>query len=169
MKLKPFVVSLSLAMSGAAFAATDLGVLDASGQDFSRSFLRIFDWGSKLGSFTDHYTFTLNAPSGAVGTAFVVDWGSLDLSLTSVALSSSSGLIASDSTPNTFAFSNLGAGTYDLGISGTLKALPGPLGFAQYSGSIHSVASAAPEPEALGMALAGLLAVGLLARRRALG
>ena len=77
--------------------------------------------------------------------------------------------LAIDTTPQDFRFSNLGAGTYTLDIAGILKDVGGPLGYAHYSGSIQSVASAAPEPEALAMVLAGLTAVGLMARRRKQG
>jgi len=169
MKLKLIVASIAVALSGTSFALTqNLGTLDASGSSFGASFARVFGFGSALGGFTDHYTFTLTDASTASGGAAVsMEWGSLDLDLKAVSLSG--GTLAStvtDDTPANFSFSNLGAGTYTLDVSGILKSVGGPLGYAHYAGSIQSVASAAPEPAALAMMLAGLTAVGLVARRR---
>ena len=167
MKIRALIASLALAVSGSAMAATDLGVLDAGGSSFSKDFWRVFGLGSKLGAFVDHYTFTLLGDALAEGgTSVAMEWGSLELDLNSVSLSGGSinGTLT-DNTPASFSFSSLGAGTYNLDISGYLKNVGGPLGYASYSGSIHSVASPAPEPAALVMVLAGLAGVGLLARR----
>lgn len=166
MKIRTLVASLALAVSGSAMAATDLGVLDAGGSSFSKDFWRVFGIGSTLGAFVDHYTFTLNGAVSAEGATMSMDWGSLDLDLTKVTLSG--GTIdgkLKDATPDGFSFSGLGAGTYKLDIAGNLKNVGGPLGYASYTGSIHSVASPAPEPAVLAMVLAGLAGVSLLARR----
>ncbi len=171
MKIKLLIASVAMAISGHAMSATNLGVLDAYGSSFSKAFFRVFGFGSPLGSFTDHYTFSLLGSSSAEGGATVsMEWGSLDLDLKSVSLSGGTLRSAvTDSTPASFSFSSLGAGTYNLDISGLLKSVGGPLGYASYTGTIRSVASAAPEPEALVMLLAGLAAVVVLTRRRRQG
>jgi hypothetical protein len=167
MKIRTLLAALALALSAPAMAATDLGVLDAGGSSFSRAFLRIFGFGSPLGAFVDHYTFTLLGSAIAEGgTTVAMEWGSLDLDLNSVSLSGGSvvGTLV-DNTPASFTFSSLGAGTYNLDIAGVLKSVGGPLGYASYTGSIRSIASAAPEPAVLLMVLAGMAAVGVMVRR----
>lgn len=168
MNLKMVVASLAMAVSGSAMAATmDLGTLDIGGSSFGKAFVRVFDFGSPLGEFVDHYTFKLLGSSGAEGGAAVaMEWGSLDLDLLSVSLSGGTlDHTVIDDTPGSFSFSGLGAGTYSFDVTGFLKSVGGPLGFASYSGSISSIASPAPEPGALALALAGLIGVGLLTRR----
>jgi len=166
MKFRALIASFTLVISWPAIAATDLGVLDFGGSSFSKAFVRIFDFGSPLGGFVDHYTFKLLGAAGAEGGASVaMEWGSLDLDLLSVSLSG--GTLKEtlvDNTPASFRFSGLGAGTYKFDITGNLKSVGGPLGYASYTGSIRSVASPAPEPGALALVLAGLAAVGLLSR-----
>ncbi|HRI17019.1 MAG TPA: hypothetical protein PL196_00705, partial [Burkholderiaceae bacterium] len=88
MKIRMLLGALTLAMSAPAMAATDLGVLDASGSSFSKAFLRIFGFGSPLGAFVDHYTFSLlGAATAEGGTTVAMEWGSLDLDLNAVSLS----------------------------------------------------------------------------------
>jgi hypothetical protein len=168
MKLKIIVAGVAFALSGVAQADVALGTIGASAKNFGNIFLNVGSLGSALGRFSDHYTFTLAGSGTAVGRLGVgVEWGSLDLTLTQVSLSG--GTLAdklTDATPESFSFSNLGAGTYTLDVSGVLDKVPGSVGFAFYSGSIQSVASAAPEPEALALMLAGLAGVGLATRRR---
>lgn len=168
MNLRVLVAGLALAMSGAAQAGAPLGTIGATAKNFGNIFLNVGDLGSALGPFSDHYTFTLAGHGSAVGRLGVgLEWGSLDLMLTHVSLSG--GTLAhalTDTTPESFSFSNLGAGTYTLDVGGVLNKVPGSVGFAFYSGSIQSVASAAPEPEALALMLAGLAGVGLATRRR---
>jgi len=168
MKLKHVIAAVAVALStGGAFASTtDLGTLNANDTGFSKDFWKIFDWGSPLGAFTDYYTFELVGASTATGGTLVFDWGALDLSISSVALSG--GTLASpqtDGSPGSFSFGGLGAGSYTLAVNGNLAA-NGPFGYAQYSGSIHAVAGAVPEPEHGAMLLAGLVGLGALARRR---
>lgn len=171
MKIKLLIASIALAVSGTSMAAVDLGVLDASGSSFSRSFSRVFGFGSPTGNFTDHYTFSLASPAGATGGLISFDTGSLTLAINSVSLSGLSGLIGRDTSPGTFTFSNLAAGNYSLSVAGNLRDsfLGGSAGYSGSISSTGSIASAAPEPEAVSMALAGLIAVGLLARRRKQG
>lgn len=168
MRIRALIASLAVAVTGSAAAATtDLGTLDLGGSSFGKAFLRIFDFGSPLGGFVDHYTFKLLNSSGAEGgTTVAMEWGSLDLELLSVSLSG--GTLeheVTDDTPASFSFSGLGAGTYSFNVTGNLLSYGGPLGFASYTGNIRSMASPAPEPGALVLALAGLVGVGLLLRR----
>lgn len=168
MKLKHIVAALAVAFSTGTFASTtDLGVLNANDTEFNKEFWKIFNWGSPLGAFTDYYSFELTGASTATGGTLVFDWGGLDLSINSVALSG--GTLAStqtDATPGNFSFGGLGAGTYTLAVNGTLVSNNNPVGYAQYSGSIHAVAAPVPEPEHGAMLLAGLVGLGFLARRR---
>lgn len=169
MKPKHLIAALAVAFSaGGSFATTtDLGVLNASDSNFSKDFWRIFDWGSQLGAFTDYYTFSLVGSSAATGGTLVFDWGGLDLSINSVSLSGGTLAAAQhDNTPDSFTFTNLGAGNYTLAVNGDLKQI-GWIGYAQYSGQIHAVAAPVPEPEHAAMLLAGLIGVGALVRRRA--
>jgi len=170
MKLRSLLIGLAIAVTVPAWSVTqDLGEIDTSDSSFSRAFVRFFGYGTPVGAFTDYYTFTLGGGgAGATGGIASFELGWVDLALSSVALYTGSSLIASDSTPGTFSFSNLSGGTqYTLAVSGNLASSPNlDLGAAFYQGTIRSVASAASEPSALALALAGLIGVGLLARRR---
>ena len=168
MKIKQVIAAVAMAFSAGAFAVpTDLGVLDANDTSFSKDFWRIFNWGSPLGAFSDYYSFQLTGASTATGGTLAFDWGGLDLTITSVSLNGGT-LPATvvDDSPTSFAFSGLGAGSYMLGVNGMLKST-GPLGVAQYSGSIHAVAAPVPEPEHAAMMFAGLLGLGMFGARRA--
>jgi hypothetical protein len=165
------IASLALALSSVpAFAGTtDLGTLDANGSSFSQAFTRWFGSGSPLGAFTDYYTFNLASDGGAHGTIFSFDVGFVDLDLKSVSLyptaNPSSAFV--DTSVDSFSFSKLLAKTsYTLAVSGTLKSLYLDTGGAYYQGTIRSIASPAPEPAALALAVAGLLGVLGLSRSR---
>lgn len=170
MKLKPIVVATVLVLSGASTMAAgvtqDLGTLDASGADFSRQFARLFSLGTPVGAFVDYYTFSLVAPAtGAAGGAAVdFEWGWVDLTLNNVSLYRD-GQAASlgSASPSSFSFTGLSAGSYKLAVAGNFD---GVVGAASYSGSIRSIASAAPEASSFAMALIGLLGVGTVVARR---
>ena len=150
-----------LSPASAVAGVTDLGALDAAGTSFGAAFWRVFNVGSPLGAFTDVYSFTLLNPAAATGGLITWDWGSIDLSLSSVALSG--GTLAgalTDSSPGSFSFNGLGAGKYSLAISGVLNSTSGIVGLAGYNGTIRAVASATPEPEGIVMVLAGFAFVG---------
>lgn len=170
MKLKFLAVAAALAVSGTAMAKTDnLGNLNPPDSAL------FGNWFGSSGSFTDTYTFTIGSATNAVGGVFDFDasWG-LSLDLTSVSLTGgtlSSALV--DSSPLSFSFGNLGAGTYSLLVSGVVTGKP--LGFwdvggVSYVGRIETaaaqVAAPVPEPETIAMMALGLGAVGWVARRR---
>lgn len=167
MKVRHWIVSLTLALLGASsWAVTQhLGTLDAEGSDFDQVFWRFFGAGSQVGSFVDYYTFSLVAPAtGATGGANVdFEWGLVNLDLTSVSLFNGGGLLLGNSAPTSFSFNGLGAGDYKLAVAGSFN---GVLGTAGYSGTIRSIASAAPEADSLAMALLGLAGVAAVVRRR---
>lgn len=173
MKLNRLAASLALALSAAASTAAgvtqDLGTLDAAGTGFSREFARLFDLGTPLGAFVDYYTFDLIAPAtgAAGGTSVDFQWGWVDLDLSSVSLYRAGEANAiGTSSPSTFSFNGLSAGSYKLAVAGSFY---GVLGAAGYSGTIRSIASAAPEASSFAMALIGLLGVGTAAMRRRAG
>lgn len=174
MKLTHLIASVALALPSVSVMAEtiDLGTLDGSGAELENKFGRFFGFGSPLGAFTDYYTFDLIAPAtGAAGTAEVsFTWipellgGWVDLDLNSVSLYSSAGQLLGSSAPASFSFAGLGAGSYKLAVEGSFYGYNAAAG---YAGTIRSVASAAPEASAFGMALLGLTGVGfVIARRR---
>lgn len=168
MKLRRFLASVLLLMAALpSWSAQDLGTIDASGTEFSKDFIRFFGFGSPLGAFVDEYTFQIAGAGAAAGGAVSFDFGFVDLQLTSVSLTGG-GQSQTSSTPGNFSFANLVPNvTYTLAVAGTLSSYKFlDLGYAYYEGTIRSVASAAPEPGALALALAGLLGVGVLTRRR---
>ena len=183
MKTKAWGALCALALAAPAMAATcnsakDWGNLGPPGLEvFGHAF-------SSTGSYLDCYTFSLTAPAVSFGGVIELDpnlfgyeLNYLDIDVTSVSLfsggvaaSQTGALSAFDSSAWDFTFGGLSAGTYTLAIASTVTSesgdMPGPVG---YMGSIvtaASVASPAPEPEALAMMLAGLAGVGAAARRR---
>lgn len=170
--IRKLLAALLIAVSAPAWSYTqDLGEIDASDTEFSRAFIRFFGLGTPLGAFTDYYTFTIVGGDTAAGGTVTFELGFVDLSLNNVSLykTEDMSLVSSDPTPDSFNFSTLSGGTsYTLAVSGDFKKTSWvDTGLAYYEGSIRSVASAAPEPGALALMLAGLFGVGLALRRRA--
>lgn len=161
------LLAFTLSLPAAALAApVDLGVIDTTASSFSKDFWRLFGWGSTLGAFTDLYTFTLVGGSAATGDAVAFDWGGLDLTLSTISVSGGTLAFAvTDPTPGSFSFGGLGAGVYTLAVTGNLAQI-GPLGYAEYTGSLRAVPFAVPEPASLALVLAALgLGAGVLRRR----
>lgn len=146
-KFKAIAAAALLAASGSVFADGSLGMLDETGSNF-------FDMAS--GGFSDNWTFSLSTLSNVEGGGFF----SKRVAGVGVALWSA-GMPTGMEDMNIkdgFAFMNLAAGNYSL-VFGGFSA-----GSGTYGGNVF--ATPVPEPETYAMMLAGLAAVGFLARRR---
>lgn len=167
MKLKFLVASLALAAAGSSMATTfNLGTQTSPSITFGgNSFV-------SAQSFSDVFTFTLANNADVAGFAWDADFMSnRDVSLTSLVLSGGSlSSSISDSTPYTFSFSGLLAGTYSLIVNGNVTGASTGAWASGYGiavGSTQSaVAAPVPEPETLAMLAMGLGVVGFVARRR---
>lgn len=160
MKIRALIAAIGLAAAGPAFSATyDLGLLDIT-KPLYHAFTDF------VGDFTDIYTFTLPAAAqGVEGDTTTINFGDLwNVQLKSATLTGSGIGSLADYYPNDgFSFVGLsGGGSYSLAIAGTVdgKGLAGTTGI--YAGYVSPV----PEPEAIGLALVGLLATGAALRRR---
>jgi hypothetical protein len=152
MKLSSLVSAAILATAAPAFAAApgDLGTLDNSSAAVGRVV------GSGL--FVDTYTFTLNDPGMVFGGAFSNFVSGFQVELFGEGFTS----FGVDANPTDgFSFEGLGAGSYALQFAGFSTS---PVGV--YGGTVLAATAPIPEPETYAMLLAGLLAVGFVARRR---
>ena len=156
MKLKPIVAAALLASSLSAFAVGpgNIGALTSTP-------VLIGD-AVNPGIFFDFYNFTLSTASDVSGGIFSIPLPSYGISFLSVALfdNSFSQIGSTDMSPTTFTFSGLAAGGYHLLVGGVGTDTKGGI----YAGAV--VAQPVPEPETYAMMLAGLGALGFLARRR---
>ncbi|MEW6704315.1 MAG: FxDxF family PEP-CTERM protein [Pseudomonadota bacterium] len=162
MKLRAITAVLGVLAAGPASSAVfNLGTLDMT-KPLYHAFVDF------TGDFTDIYTFTLGPEPSAsvVGDTTTINFGNWwNVKLTSATLSGG-GLSQTlvDTNPNDgFSFHGVtGGNSYSLSINGTVAGtgLMGVTGI--YAGHV----SAVPEPEALGLALVGLLATGAALRRR---
>lgn len=170
MKLKLLVAALALATAGTAMAKTEnLGDMGPPG-------VALFgNWFTSGQSFTDTYTFSIDSGANGIGGVFDFDlsWG-MHIDLTSVSLtggSLSSALV--DSSPLSFSFGSLAAGTYNLVVKGVASGNSlgwfDPLGVG-YKGTLVTtptqVSAPVPEPETIAMMALGLGVMGFVARRR---
>ncbi len=163
------VVGLSSLSAGA--KTESLGQLTTAGATFGNQF-----WGWT--SFTDFYTFSVAADADVGGKTVAYDSLWQDISLTSVLLQSWTGSTWTawagsspnmDLTPGDFSFSGLTGGQYRLVLSGQTTPqidLRDPLRPAYYQGTVRTLAAPVPEPGVMGMALLGLLGVGIASARR---
>jgi hypothetical protein len=155
MKFNALIAASVLAISAPAFAVGpgDLGTID------NMSFT--LDNIVPMGIFQDVYSFSLADPGTLSGSVVPINFGPYNiLGLTVTLQDSSFSVIGSDSTPDDgFTFAGLAAGTYALNVLGFATGSGG--GF--YAGGVVAI----PEPETYAMLLAGLLAIGFVARRRA--
>ncbi len=141
------VVVLSLGLTvpaGAAVISGSVGAVSYFG-----------DLAKPKGSFVDSYSFTLDAPSDVSGLFLAKGIKGLDYTLASGATSFSGSI---KGFANTFSFSSLAAGVYDLTIEGFSKKSGGYLG-------LFTVA-AVPEAETWAMLTVGGLLLSWQLRRR---
>lgn len=164
MKLSKLVTAVALTVTAfSSFADTSTTALDLStGSTF---FGR-----TPVGTFTDTYTFSILSASNLVnGSGTTSAIGDQDLDFTSLTLQTSAGVTLGTFVPlagNTDAnedyklpIMSLAAGSYKLVISGVNSPAA-----ASYSGTF--AVTPVPEPETYALMLAGLGAIGFVARRR---
>ena len=130
-----------------------------------------FGRNNAIGSFIDTYTFTLSGSSYfASATASSASSGTQDLDFTSLVIANASDVIVATFAGNlgndatefySLTSTLLSAGAYRLIVTGVNSPTQ-----ASYSGNIAISASVVPEPTTTAMVTAGLLAMGLLSRRR---
>ena len=130
---------------------------------------------STAGSYVDCFQFTLNGAATSFGGVLEVDplLNKLNLDIQSISLFSGNSVTAlqTDMTPLMFSFGGLlGGVVYTLQVASTVGSTAGLFNLdVGYAGTIVTLASAAPEPSAYALAIAGLAVVGagaLRARRR---
>ncbi|MFZ4878023.1 FxDxF family PEP-CTERM protein [Janthinobacterium sp. Mn2066] len=139
--------------------------------DGSGGFFSVFGKNNASGTFTDNYTFSIDALSSFSGiTTSISTKPSIDLlELTGFKLTDSFGNVFNGTRVQSgqidewnLLLDKLAVGVYTLSVSGTVLTNAA----ASYSGTINL--SAVPEPETYAMLLAGLGLVGFVARRRKL-
>lgn len=150
MKLKSIVLAATLVVSGGAFAAHNLGPLTTTPDSFA--------FVAGPGLFSAGYIFSLTSLSNVSGGASDFLMGS------SIGVTISNGLMSFTDINATdgFSFAGLGAGNYTFNVFGFV-----PGSAKTIAGSI--MATPVPEVETYAMMLAGLGALGFLARRRKKG
>jgi|APDOM4702015191_1054821.scaffolds.fasta_scaffold06389_2 hypothetical protein len=171
MNTKKVLASLALGLGAAAASATaptcsNLGTLGPPGLAiFGNSF-------SSPGAYTDCYTFSLNGAAHSFGGTFEIDplFNRLDIDVRSVSLYSGDSLLGTDTSPMFFAFGDLLGGAYTLAIQSLVEKDPGwwikPVGYAGALVTVGAPVAPVPEPSTYALMLAGLAAVGFIARRR---
>ena len=171
MKIKPFTMAAALAMAmplaaiaGPCTSTFSLGTLGPGG------FATLANGFTSATAFDDCYNFSLSAVSNAVG--ITMEWNLFDTALaadiTSITLSGGSlPSTASDTTPESFTFSGLGAGSYQLTVHG--NASGAGRGLVGYWGTLAATpgnATPVPEPALLAMFTLGLAGLAWGARRK---
>lgn len=173
MKIKSLFAALAFALAApAAFAqsctsSSDLGTLGSSETWFGNSF-------TDEQQFNDCYSFTLGSGSDVSGLTAELDLSiKFDVDVTSVTLRGGSlgagqSLLAST---GEFSFDNLGAGVYQLVVSGDVSQVASRylllgVGYVGAISAAPNFTAAVPEPETYAMLAMGLGLVGWMSRRR---
>ena len=165
MKLSKTLTTLALAVAASAsYADTFTGPISLTSGN------ALFGRNDAIGTFTDTYTFSLAGAFSLSGTATSVANGDQDLDFTSVTILNSANAVVATFAGNLngdaaefYALSpvNLLAGNYSLVVRGLNSASQ-----ASYAGTLATAVVSVPEPETYALLLAGLGAVGFVARRR---
>lgn len=168
MFIKTALAAAAFVAAGAAFAGTpvqpggSLGVLGVNPA--------LFGAGSNAAAaapFSFDYTFTLTADSDVIGSVGWLDellgFNLLEGTFATVEAGGQVSSLVETPTGYGFSFANLAAGDYTLTITGSL-----PQGLSGYIGGVYAIETTppVPEPEALGLMLAGLGVAGAYAARR---
>ena len=158
MKLK-FVAAAVLAVVGSASHAAifNLGAIDNTVQNIGNSFA------ANVAIFSDTFNFSITDPGSIQGLAIVFP-GAPFFAINNFTAELYSGvtLLGSIAGNVPVTFNGLTAGAYSLNVFGNPAGQFG----GGYGGFVASVTAPVPEPETYAMMLAGLGALGFLARRR---
>lgn len=164
--MKALVTTLAIAACGAASATTiNLGVFDEDTSSLSFNHKSA----TKLvfnHPFSDVVDFQLTVPNDLAASLTFANNSKFDMTLNSWSLNEDGvGIIAPDvgSSFAKISYSGLSAGSYELTITGTLiRGFKGN----SYGGNLVTQLAPIPEPETYALMLAGLGALGFMARRR---
>jgi PEP-CTERM motif len=160
MNFKAIAAAALVACAGAASAA-DFNWASHDSAEFGFNFAT-----GNGGLISDKYSFSLASTSGILGVAVSNDGGPLNLTggtveLFKVGSSAAIGSFSFDSTAVNYSFGALTAGDYFYTVTAAVAT-----GAIAGSYALTSQLAPVPEPETYALMLAGLAAVGFVARRR---
>ena len=165
MTLSKTLTAIALAAAASAsYADTFTGPINLSSGN------ALFGRNDTIDTFTDTYTFTLGSSFSISGTASTAADGAQNLSFSSLKIFDAANVVVATFAGNLgtdllefYALSPvvLSAGNYSLVVTGINTPAQ-----ASYAGTLAIAAAVVPEPESYALLLAGLGAVGFVARRR---